>query len=258
MIDKKVDNKSFFAMVGELLAEGKNVKIRVTGTSMLPTLSENDAIEMAPLAGEPRIGDVLLFTVGGYHVVHRLIGREGDIYVMQGDNNYVTERVERKNIIARLVSVIRADGTVITTDSDVWRRLSRRSLLRKRVKNFAIRWLGRRGRRQLRPWYFAMLAILMWAPLNGLGIPLDNYILGLRADHLLHASVFVPCALFLWDIIGPKWLLWLAAVAVGLVTEGGQWLLPYRGYDVNDLVANAIGVTLGFLVILIVRRKKKR
>ena len=98
----------------------------------------------------------------------------------------------------------------------------------------------------------------MWAPLNGLGIPLDNYILGLRADHLLHASVFIPCALFLMDVIGSRWLVWLAAVGIGLLTEGVQWLLPFRGYDVNDLIANAIGVTIGWLVILAVKRRNSR
>ena len=98
----------------------------------------------------------------------------------------------------------------------------------------------------------------MWAPLNGIDIPLDNYILGLRADHLLHASVFIPCTLFLMDFYkrlgahGHKWAVWGTAVAIGLLTEGVQYLLPYRGYDVNDLIANTLGVTLGWLLILLV------
>jgi signal peptidase I len=245
-------------LVDELFADGRNVKIRVAGTSMLPTLSESDVIELESLNEEPHMGDVLLFCIAGNYVVHRLIGRDGDFYVLQGDNNYVTERVNRKGLIARVVNVNRADGTVVSTNSEEWHRLSRHSIRRKRLKNAVIRWFGRRGRRQLRPWYFAALAILMWAPLNGLGIPLDNYILGLRADHLLHASVFIPCALFLWDVVGPKWLVWLVSVTIGLVAEGGQWLLPYRGYDINDLMANAIGVTLGLVVIILCRRAIRR
>ena len=98
----------------------------------------------------------------------------------------------------------------------------------------------------------------MWAPLNGLGVPLNNYILGLRADHLLHASVYIPCTLFLMDLIRRSGLVWLAAVGIGLLTEGVQYLLPFRGYDVNDLIANAIGVTLGWLVILAVKRRNRR
>jgi glycopeptide antibiotics resistance protein len=46
-------------------------------------------------------------------------------------------------------------------------------------------------------------------------------------------------------------------VGIGLLTEGVQWLLPYRGYDVNDLIANALGVTLGWVVILVLKKRKK-
>ena len=253
-----IDNNVFFTLAEEHLAAGLSVKMSLRGTSMLPTLREEDVLTLGPLAGEPQVGDVLLFRHGGGHIVHRLVGRDGEIYVMQGDNCYGTERVARQDIVARVAAVQRRDGRVVTTDSPEWHHTSLRSLRRKRVKNFAFRWLGRQGRRQLRPWYFAALAILMWAPLNGLGIPLDNYIFGLRADHLLHASVFIPCTLFFMDVIGPRWLVWLAAVGIGLLTEAVQWLLPFRGYDVNDLIANAIGVTLGWLVILFVKRNKSR
>ena len=101
----------------------------------------------------------------------------------------------------------------------------------------------------------------MWAPLNGIGVPLDNYLLGLRLDHLLHASVFIPCTLFLMDIFGAhrwKWPVWATAVGVGILTESVQWILPYRGFDINDLVANFFGVTLGWTIILSLREVHKR
>lgn len=253
-----INNNIFFALAEEQLAEGHSVAMSLKGISMLPTLREEDVLTLEPMAGEPCVGDVLLFRYAGSHVVHRLIKHEGDIYVMQGDNNYGTETVRRQDIVARVVAVKRPDGRTVATDSPEWQRLSRRSLCRKNIKNTMIRCFGRKRRRQLRPWYFVLLAILMWAPLNGVGIPLNNYILGLRADHLLHASVFIPCTLFLMDVIDKRWLVWLAAVGIGLLTEGGQWLLPYRGYDVNDLIANAIGVTMGWLVILAAKRIKRR
>ena len=253
-----IDNSIFFALAEEQLAGGQRVKMSLRGISMLPTLREEDVLTLEPLAGEPQVGDVLLFRYGGGHIVHRLVKREDDTYVMQGDNCYGTEKVGRKDIVARVVEVMRPDGHVVATDSTEWQRISRRSLRRKHVKNLVIRWFGRKGRRQLRPWYFAFLAFLMWAPLNGIGIPLDNYILGLRLDHLLHASIFIPCTLFLMDVIGKRWLVWLAAVSIGLFTEGVQWLLPFRGFDVNDLIANALGVTLGWMIILAVRNKRNR
>lgn len=253
-----IDNSIFFALAEEQLAGGQRVKMSLRGISMLPTLREEDVLMLEPLAGEPQVGDVLLFRYGGGHIVHRLVKREDDTYVMQGDNCYGAEKVGRKDIVARVVEVMRPDGHVVATDSTEWQRISRRSLRRKHVKNLVIRWFGRKGRRQLRPWYFAFLAFLMWAPLNGIGIPLDNYILGLRLDHLLHASIFIPCTLFLMDVIGKRWLVWLAAVSIGLFTEGVQWLLPFRGFDVNDLIANALGVTLGWMIILAIRNKRNR
>ena len=250
----KVDNSLFFAAVEERLASGERVKITLVGTSMQPTLCEGDTVILEPLAyssttaerqspspmlGEKciKVGDVVLFRFCGHHLLHRVVAITDGVYTLQGDNCVGTESCRREDIVARLVEVERHNP----------------------LKHFVLRWFGHRGRRQLRPWYFVALAILMWAPLNGLGIPLDNYIFGLRADHLLHASVFIPCALFLGDVFGMngrKWAVWATAVAVGLLTEGVQYLLPYRGFDINDLVANALGVTLGWVVILLIRRYK--
>ena len=252
-------NHLFFTLVEEQLADCQQVKLTLKGTSMRPTLQEGDVLTLSRRKEAPSVGDVVLFRYGGGHLLHRVVGCDGERYRMQGDNCYTAEEAPLGDIVAVLSAVERPDGTVVTIDSEAWRRLSHKSLCRKRWRNTAYRWLGREGRRQLRPWYFALLAILMWAPLNGLGVPLDNYIFGLRADHLLHASVYLPCALLLMDLFPRRrWLAWLCAVGIGLLTEGVQYLLPYRGYDVNDLVANTIGITLGWVVIILVRRRRRR
>lgn len=257
----QIENQLFFSLVEEQLAEGRQVRIVLKGVSMRSALREGDTLVMEPLRGEPSVGDVLLFRTGGNHLVHRLLRCDGDKYIMQGDNNICVETALRPDLLARLVEVHRRGGGTERTDGPAWRRASRRSLRRHGAKLWLHRWLGRDGRRRLRPWYFAILAFLMWAPLNGLGIPLDNYVLGLRADHLLHASVFLPCALFLMDFYGRlgtggrRWAVWATAVAVGLLTESVQWLLPFRAYDVNDLIANSLGVTLGWIAVLLARRR---
>ncbi|MCR5444690.1 MAG: VanZ family protein [Bacteroidales bacterium] len=255
----EIDNRIIYQLAEEQLADGVAVKLRFGGTSMWPTLRESDTLTLVPLQDEPAVGDVLFFHHMGRRVVHRLIKHEGSTYLLQGDNNYGTEQVGRADLLARLSAVERRNGRTIPTDSPRWRCISRWSLVRKGIKNFAIRWLGRDGRHRLRPWYFGLLVFLMWAPLNGVGIPLDNYILGLRADHLLHASVYLPCALFLKDLFARRWALtaWLCAVGIGLLTEGVQYLLPYRGFDINDLIANTLGITLGWVAFLLVRRRLK-
>jgi glycopeptide antibiotics resistance protein len=52
-----------------------------------------------------------------------------------------------------------------------------------------------------------------------------------------------------------KGLLLLAAVLVGLFTEFVQYLLPYRGFDINDLIANCGGNLIGWLLILSFMRR---
>ncbi len=259
-----IDSQILYKLAEEQLAAGERVWMAFSGVSMLPTLHASDTILLEPLAGEPRVGDVLLFHNNGQRVVHRLIATKGDTYILQGDHNIGTEVVHRADLLARLVRVKHRDGRVVEVTSRAWRMASRLRLTVSASRRLVSRWFGPRGRKQLRPWYFAALVFLMWAPLNGVGIPLDNYILGLRADHLLHASVYIPCTLFLWDLFKRKegrvltGAVWAVAVAIGLLTEWGQYILPFRKFDINDLIANAMGVTLGWLAILIARRAFRR
>ena len=102
----------------------------------------------------------------------------------------------------------------------------------------------------------------MWAPVGGLGLELDSYVLHIRLDHLLHASVYVPFVFFLMDFgFGRSRRLvlqWLLGLLFAAVTETGQLLLFYRGFDPSDLVANFIGVTVGWLLVLLWKYKKHK
>ena len=98
----------------------------------------------------------------------------------------------------------------------------------------------------------------MWLPINGLGIRMDNFVLGIRIDHLIHASVYLPCVIMIMPFCHFRWRrAWLVALAVALTTESVQWLLPYRGFDINDLIANILGVSLGSLLVRWPRYKDK-
>lgn len=258
-----VDNQLYFELVNEQLAAGLKVRIILHGTSMMPTLHDGDTLTLTPCTQPPAVGDVVLFRCGPIHLLHRVKARDGQHLIMQGDNAFTTEKAEVSDVVATLTSVELRDGTVMTVGDERWTTVSRRALRRQKRRLCIVRWISSRGRKQLRPWYFVLLAILMWAPLNGLGIPLDNFILGLRLDHLLHASVYVLCPMFLWDLFWRRGLdrqigyTWVSAVAVGLLTEGVQYLLPYRGFDINDMIANTLGVTLGWLVFLYASHRLK-
>jgi hypothetical protein len=253
-----IDNKLLFAAVEQRIAEGQQVQLPLRGTSMTPTLKDGDILTLEPVAGgQCAVGDVVLFRYCGLHLLHRIISIKGDTVTMQGDNCRNSETVKADDIVARLTEVRRGDA-VLAVGSPLWQRISRRSLLRKKLRNIAFIFLDKRGRRQLRPWYFGGLLFLMWAPLNDVGLPLNNYIFGLRADHFLHASVYIPCSFFLFDLFPRrKWLTWVVAWCIGITTECVQYLLPFRGFDINDMVANFFGVTLGWLILVKLRGKNK-
>lgn len=237
----------------ERLQQGQTVRIAFGGRSMSPMINgQSDVVDLMPLAeGNPlKVGEIYLFLYIDHYVIHRLIRIDGDQYYFRGDACMSQECVRRESIIGQLKSVIHADGKIEDCASFSWRWRSKVVVAYRSLVNILKRLFSRDNRQWEVPVYFLALLILMWAPLNGLGVPLDNFVLGIRMDHLIHASVYIPCALFLMDLTGRnRWLMLLLAILVGICTESVQYLLPYRGFDINDMVANFFGATLGWLLV---------
>lgn len=89
------------------------------GASMRPVLwGGRHCVAVAPLKGEPAVGDLLLFTfpLNGRetNVVHRLVEirgeGEGRVYLTRGDNCLESEQVRREEIIGRVAEVHRIGG----------------------------------------------------------------------------------------------------------------------------------------------------
>lgn len=91
----------------------------------------------------------------------------------------------------------------------------------------------------------------------------DISIFFVRGDYFLHAFLFFP-----WMLLNPKqfhsvgtWF--LLGLFVAITIEGVQFFIPYRMFLWSDLLANCIGVIVGLLIFLIlkrihIKRKKKR
>ena len=244
------------------LKEGQEVTMLFGGHSMLPLISgEGDKIRLRPMAeGEVcQPGDVYLFFHNNHFIIHRLLYIKDGVHVFRGDNCYANEEETRENVLAKLIYVIRPNGQEIDCEGDWWRRESARVMRRRNLRSLAVRLGNRDARRKWAALYFVLLVVLMWAPLNGIGIRLDNYVFGLRLDHLLHGSVYLLCALFLMDYLKyRKGLVILVAILIGFTTEFVQMLLPYRSFDVNDLLANTLGCILGWVAILPFMRRRRK
>lgn len=246
----------------ERLKNGVSVRIAFGGRSMLPMINGNgDKIHLAPIAeGEKlRPGEIYLFTHANHFIIHRLLRIKDGEYIFRGDNCSSCEHVQRNAVLARLTALERPDGTMLSTDSREWRRRSLFVSKRRSLFNMLGRMFGSKNRKWESIVYFVCLAILMWAPLNGVGIPLNNFVFGIRLDHLLHASVYLVCPFFLLDILHRrKKPILLVAMVIGICTEFVQYILPWRGFDINDLIANFLGSFLGWLALLPYFRRLKR
>jgi len=104
--------------------------------------------------------------------------------------------------------------------------------------------------------YTFLLFLLAVLPINGDSALNHVFILSFRLDYLVHFAVFIPWVILVWlatrvSFRGEplKACGWIAAgIILAVITEAVQYLLPYRSFNINDLVANAGGVLLGGVV----------
>ena len=113
--------------------------------------------------------------------------------------------------------------------------------------------------------YLVVLFLLSILPINGKESALNNnYILTIRLDYLGHFGIM--CILSFLGIILAKikqqniWLISLFIFFFAASSEFLQMIIPWRAYNINDLVANFVGVILGILgvfILLLVNKKYK-
>lgn len=130
--------------------------------------------------------------------------------------------------------------------------------------------------------YISGMILLVTLPLNNAKELNNITILQLRGDYFFHILLFLPWAFFhnaaakslrlricYWPLAlsfwsaakptaksqkptaksqQPSWLLLGLFFAAG--TEGLQHFLPWRAFNVNDLLANGLGILVGFALVL--------
>ena len=100
--------------------------------------------------------------------------------------------------------------------------------------------------------YIILVILLVVLPLNGQEkLILNNiFIIEIRLDHLLHGVLFVP-----WFFISvrirrlPVWVSIIVGIGLVVGAEGVQYYLPYRAFNINDMISNVIGMMLGLGVM---------
>ena len=122
-----IEKAAMMEEIRSMVSEGMSVTITVKGNSMNPFIVDRrDQITLGPFEeSELRRGCVALVRdVRGEYLVHRIIGREGDMVILLGDGNLrVTEKAHVSEVIAVVRSIGRK-GRSILTESFVWRAYS--------------------------------------------------------------------------------------------------------------------------------------
>lgn len=103
--------------------------------------------------------------------------------------------------------------------------------------------------------YIVMVFAMAVFPLSSVGVSgMDEiYMVSFRLDHLLHLIVFIPVyPLARWAIYAPSFtkslLLLSSCLIIGFVAEFIQYFIPYRSFNLADIIANLGGVISGFLL----------
>lgn len=94
-VTRVLDNAAFMQEVAFLLMEGKQVRMRIKGRSMMPFLLEGDEVILeAPAPGELdklKRGRIVLAKYEKGFVLHRFSGRKAGRLKLSGDNNRIKD-----------------------------------------------------------------------------------------------------------------------------------------------------------------------
>ncbi len=106
--------------------------------------------------------------------------------------------------------------------------------------------------------YLFILFSVSTLPINGNDSTINNSYLAstIRFDYVVHSIMLIPwmlLLLFYKDFGVKKVIAWIiSGFLLAIITELIQCFLPYRTFNLIDLIANIIGVYLGFVLWLVI------
>lgn len=115
MIHKVIANDILLNEVSALVAEGKTVRLKVKGNSMLPFITGDKDSVLLVRPEVLKVNDIALACIAnGSYVLHRIIKIEDDIVTLMGDGNIQgCERCHKSDIKAVAVRIFKNDGKEI-------------------------------------------------------------------------------------------------------------------------------------------------
>jgi glycopeptide antibiotics resistance protein len=101
--------------------------------------------------------------------------------------------------------------------------------------------------------YILAILALVALPLNTASELNDITIFQLRGDYFFHILMFLPWVFFS-GVFNMKKIYWvLIGLLFAALAECVQYFLPYRAFNINDLMANLLGVGTSWLLASVSR-----
>ena len=109
---------SLLPFIEEAFEKGTTFKIPITGTSMNPLLYEKrDFVLIRKPALPLSVGDIPLYRRrDGHFVLHRIVGKDDNGYILCGDNQFLLEHGIRDEHIIGVVCEMNIDGRAVSID----------------------------------------------------------------------------------------------------------------------------------------------
>ena len=93
-------------LIRETIADGRSIRFSVTGNSMFPLLANRrDCVTVSPPVEIKKYDIVLHRRSNGTYIMHRVIGKHGDVLTIAGDNeNEKEHNVPVDAVVAKVTS----------------------------------------------------------------------------------------------------------------------------------------------------------
>lgn len=115
--EASLSGEALIELLQAVLDKGLPFRFQAKGSSMIPFIGDGDVITVAPLSrSSPRNGDVIAFADpwSGKLVVHRVIKKQGNLFLTQGDNVPQADgSIPRASVLGRVIKVERKGKNVV-------------------------------------------------------------------------------------------------------------------------------------------------
>lgn len=133
--ENNVKLEEVFPLIAEKLKMGGKVTFKPHGISMLPLIRQGrDSVVIEKFDGNAKVGDVIFFRrPNGQFVLHRVIGKRKDGYILCGDNQWQKERGVLDTWIIGIMTGILRDGEAAKLNCKSYRKYIRRLKYRRHL-----------------------------------------------------------------------------------------------------------------------------